>query len=178
MSLLVPAAASLSIDPRGAASARLLRWTGTALAASALASALLSGLYILAFYAGSAGDGHTARWNDMLPRLYESQTPVALAIGSWLYRTDYGVWMLPAGGTGHTTDFRGPFDVVMAFWFYLPNLLVADAFSRARRRTTSPALRLAAAGVLTSATGVVLLGTYYFTELYWGPAILSRVTGG
>ncbi|GJG89490.1 hypothetical protein tb265_46710 [Gemmatimonadetes bacterium T265] len=261
---------------------------GVALAASALASALLFALYVLAFYAGSAADGHAARWNDQLPRLYESGTPAAnagiglhfaagglilvlggvqlvpavghdapavhrwagrvyvtasllaglggptliilngtvggtpmdvgfglygvltvvaavetvrharagrtaprrmdahrvwglrlfaLAIGSWLYRMDFGVWMTATGGAGHTTDFRGPFDIAMAFWFYLPNLFVADAFSRARRVTTPPALRLAAAGVLAVATGVILLGTYYFTARYSGPAIVRRLLG-
>jgi hypothetical protein len=101
----------------------------------------------------------------------------ALAIGSWLYRMDYGFWLLLADGAGHTRDFRGPFDVVMSFWFYLPNLLVAEAFIRARRVTARPALRMAAAGVLAGATGFLLLGTYYFTRFYWGPAILDRLPG-
>lgn len=99
----------------------------------------------------------------------------ALAIGSWLYRMDYGFWIMLTDGAGHTDTFRGPFDVVMAFWFYLPNLLVAEAFIRARRVTTSPGLRLAAAGVLAGATAFLLLGTYYFTKIYWGPAILDRL---
>lgn len=101
----------------------------------------------------------------------------ALAIGSWLYRMDYGFWLLLTDGAGHTRDFRGPFDLVMAFWFYVPNLLVAQAFIGARRVTATPAMRMAAAGVLAAATGFLLLGTYFFTRYYWGPAILERVTG-
>ncbi|GJG85035.1 hypothetical protein tb265_02160 [Gemmatimonadetes bacterium T265] len=101
----------------------------------------------------------------------------ALVIGSWLYRMEYGVWLMVTDGAGHQKDFHGPFDAVMAFWFYVPNLLAADAFSRARRRATPPALRLATAGVLTAATGLLVLGTYYFTKLYWGPAILGRLGG-
>lgn len=99
----------------------------------------------------------------------------ALAIGSWLYRMDYGFWMILADGAGHAPGFQGPFDRVMAFAFYLPNLAVVEAFLRARRRAVSPALRLATAGVLTAATGLVLVGTYYFTRVYWGPAILDRL---
>jgi uncharacterized membrane protein len=55
----------------------------------------------------------------------------ALAIGSWLYRMDYGFWIVLTGGLGHAKGFQGPFDKVMAFAFYLPNLVVAEAFIRA-----------------------------------------------
>jgi hypothetical protein len=98
----------------------------------------------------------------------------ALAIGSWLYRMDYGFWLLLGGGRGHTHDFHGPFDHVMAFFFYLPNLLIVEAFIRAQS-AASPKIRLAAAGLFAGATGFLLLGTYYFTKLYWGPAILHRL---
>jgi hypothetical protein len=100
----------------------------------------------------------------------------ALAIGSWLYRMDYGFWLLLADGAGHTRDFRGPFDQVMVFFFYVPNLLVVEALVRARR-TTSPALRALAAGALAGAAAFLLLGTYFFTTYYWGPAILQRLVG-
>ena len=101
----------------------------------------------------------------------------ALAIGSWLYRMDYGFWLLLTDGAGHTEDFRGPFDIVMAFFFYLPNLLVAEAFIRARRVAAPPALKIGAASVLAVATGFLLLGTYFFTKEYWGPAILHWIVG-
>jgi hypothetical protein len=101
----------------------------------------------------------------------------ALAIGSWLYRMDYGFWLLLGAGRGHTHDFHGPFDHVMAFFFYLPNLLIVEAFIRARRRAAPPRIKLAAAGLFAGATGFLLLGTYYFTKLYWGPAILAAAGG-
>lgn len=97
----------------------------------------------------------------------------ALAIGSWLYRMDYGFWILLTDGLGHAHSFSGPFDKVMAFFFYLPNLLVAEAFSRARSYKASPFLRLSASLALILATGFLLLGTYYFTLYYWGPAIVN-----
>lgn len=264
-------------------SSALLRWTSIALVATVWLSAALFGLYILAFYAGALLDGEMARWNEVLPRLYEPATPAAtagialhfaaggvilllgcvqllgsirtrypalhrwlgrvyvaasllaavggltsialkgtvggtvmnigfglygvlmlvcavetyrhararrleqhrawslrlfaLAIGSWLYRMDYGFWLLLSDGWGHTADFRGPFDVVMAFFFYLPNLLIAELFIRARRVGASPVLRLAGAGVLAAATGFLLLGTYFFTRYLWAPAIVHQLWG-
>lgn len=101
----------------------------------------------------------------------------ALAVGSWLYRMDYGFWLLLSDGLGHSEDFRGPFDVLMAFWFYVPNLVVAELFIHARRGAASPVLRFAAAGMLLAATSFLLLGTYYFTLYLWGPAILDQVWG-
>jgi hypothetical protein len=82
---------------------------------------------------------------------------------------DYGFWILLTDGAGHADNFTGPFDRVMAFWFYLPNLVVAEAFIRRRRMSTRPAVRLAAAGVLAAATGFLLLGAYYFTKIVLGP---------
>jgi hypothetical protein len=264
-------------------SAILLRWSSRALVVTVWISATLFGLYILAFYAGAAADGTTDRWNDVLPRLHESNTHVAnagiglhfaagglilvlgsiqlvagvrdrvpalhrwigrvyvaasivaglgglvfivakgtvggpvmsigfglygalmvlaaaqtirhararrldvhrawalrlyaLAIGSWLYRMDYGFWVLLSGGAGHTKAFRGGFDVVMAFFFYVPNLLVVEAFLRARPGSASPRLRIAAACLLLAAAGFLILGTYFFTKRYWGPAIVARVLG-
>lgn len=97
----------------------------------------------------------------------------ALAIGSWLYRMDYGFWMLLADGAGHTSGFRGLFDQVMVFFFYIPNLLVAEVFIRTRNYKTPPVLNLVSALVLLLMTGFLCLGTYYFTKIYWGPAIIK-----
>lgn len=94
----------------------------------------------------------------------------ALAIGSWLYRMDYGFWLPLTDHLGHTEDFHGWFDKVMAFFFYLPNLALADLFVR-MRKPGAAWLRVAAALVLSGATVFVLLGTYYFTVYYWWPGI-------
>ena len=100
----------------------------------------------------------------------------AMAIGSWLYRMDYGFWLLLFDGAGHTDDFRGPFDRVMAFLFYLPNLAVVEAVLRSRRTPSTTSRRLAV-GVLVGATAFLLLGTSFFTVELWGPAILDRIDG-
>ena len=99
----------------------------------------------------------------------------ALAIGSWLYRMDYGFWLLLGGGRGHTHDFHGPFDQVMAFFFYLPNLVVVELLLRVRRTSAPIALKMSAVIVFVAATSLVAVGTYYFARFYWGPAILERI---
>lgn len=99
----------------------------------------------------------------------------ALVTGSWLYRMEYGFWLMTMGRLGHNGDFSGPFDMVMAFFFYLPNLMVAEIFIRGRKLSAPAAMRAAAAGVLLAATGFVSVGTFYFVKFYWGPPILERL---
>lgn len=70
----------------------------------------------------------------------------ALAIGSWLYRMYYGFWLLLAGHLGHTADFRGGFDRVLTFLFWVPNLIVVELYLRARRRSSSALFRWSVAG--------------------------------
>jgi hypothetical protein len=94
----------------------------------------------------------------------------ALAIGSWLYRMDYGFWLMLTDGIGHTPNFGGPFDHVMAFFFYVPNLIVAEFFIRGTR-VRSPVLKAGSVLVLAGACAFLVLGTYYFARYYWEPGI-------
>jgi uncharacterized membrane protein len=97
----------------------------------------------------------------------------ALAIGSWLYRMDYGFWIMLTDGLGHANNFSGPFDIVMAFFFYIPNLLVAELFIRSKEHQLSPVMNWAASVIILLMTAFLLLGTYFFTKFYWGPAIVE-----
>ncbi|MEN0004104.1 MAG: DUF2306 domain-containing protein [Bacteroidota bacterium] len=99
----------------------------------------------------------------------------ALAIASWLYRMDYGFWFLLADRLGHNSTFTGPFDYFMDFWFYLPNLLVAEVFIRRKQLMQSAFAKWLGASVLFTASLFLLLGTYFFTLKLWGPAILDLV---
>ena len=99
----------------------------------------------------------------------------ALAIGSWLYRMDYGFWFLATDGLGHTPDFRGWFDAIMDFAFYVPNLLLAEAFIRARATPHRPALQLGASLLLAGAAAFIALATFEFARLYWIPGIVERL---
>lgn len=101
----------------------------------------------------------------------------ALAIGSWLYRMEYGFWFMLTDGIGHESDFSGPFDQVMAFFFYLPNLVVAEAVIRSRGTQASAGMRIGATVAMTAATAFLLVGTYFFARYQWGPAIAKAVAG-
>lgn len=101
----------------------------------------------------------------------------ALAIGSWLYRMDYGFWLLAAHRIGHAENFHGPFDIVMSFFFYLPNLALAELFLRARQLPSHPAFRISTAMVLNVATLFVAVGTYYFLRYYWSSGIIGSLVG-
>jgi hypothetical protein len=98
----------------------------------------------------------------------------ALVIGSWLYRMDYGFWHLLGHNMGHTPTFDGGFDVVMAFFFYIPNLIVAEAFIRARQLRSPPYVKVGAAICMGLAAAFIAVSTYYFTALHWGPRIVQR----
>jgi uncharacterized membrane protein len=97
----------------------------------------------------------------------------ALAIGSWLYRMEYGFWFLMTHKLGHTHNFHGPFDVVMAFFFYIPNLLVAEAYLRGRSEQAGAAAKLSGAAVMGVAICLLVVATYFFATRYWWPAIVT-----
>ncbi len=99
-----------------------------------------------------------------------------LAIGSWLYRMDYGFWFLFTDGLGHTNNFDGPFDNFMAFFFYIPNLLIAEIFiGRYDIMKTKTAKRIAIF-IIFMTTIFILLATYFFTKRIWGPPIIKLLT--
>lgn len=99
----------------------------------------------------------------------------ALAIGSWFYRMGYGFWFLFAGETGHTADFRGFFDYFMNFAFFVPPLIVAEMFIRARRSRATTAGRVGATAALAGSAAFIGLATYFFTAYSWGPAVVARL---
>ena len=97
----------------------------------------------------------------------------ALAIGSWLFRMEHGFWYALTGHYGHTPEFTGGFDNLMAFFFYLPNLAVAEVFIRSTRQKTSAVVNYTASFLLLLVAAFLGVGTYTFTTLLWGPAILD-----
>jgi hypothetical protein len=100
----------------------------------------------------------------------------ALGIGSWLYRMDYGIWLKLFGGPGHTHTFDGLFDGIMDFFFYIPNLIVAEAVIRARQRGDSRTSRFRKVPhVLGIAAVLVAVATFLFTRSYWAPHIAERL---
>ena len=101
----------------------------------------------------------------------------ALGIGSWLYRMDYGIWLKLVGGIGHSHTFDGPFDHVMDFFFYVPNLFVAEAVIRAQRNAAHVLGARTLRTALIVATCLLVISTALFTRSYWGPHIVARLAG-
>jgi hypothetical protein len=100
----------------------------------------------------------------------------SLGIGSWLFRMDYGIWLKLIGGVGHHSHtFDGPFDMVMSFFFYLPNLLVAELVIRSRAKARPVAARPIVVAATGSAAVLVLVATVLFGRSYWLPHIAQRL---
>lgn len=99
----------------------------------------------------------------------------ALTVGSWLYRMEYGVWQVLMGGAGVERGFAGWFDAIMMFFFYVPNLIVAEMFIRARRREHGTVASLSTALVLLAASAFITFTTWTFTAYRWGPRMISGI---
>lgn len=97
----------------------------------------------------------------------------ALAIGSWLYRMDYGFWFMLAKRLGHNSTFTGAFDYVMDFFFYLPNLLVAEFYIRRNKGIQFSWGQWLAGIGFCLAILFLWVASYFFIKKYWGPAILD-----
>ncbi|MFC3810736.1 DUF2306 domain-containing protein [Lacihabitans lacunae] len=97
----------------------------------------------------------------------------ALAIGSWLYRMEYGFWHAATGLVGHTDTFSGPFDYFMDFFFYLPNLLVAEFFIRKKVFVTKSYLAAIGSFLMLAMIGFIGLATQVFWKHYWSEPILK-----
>ncbi|MGH0218128.1 hypothetical protein NKY66_30130 [Sinorhizobium meliloti] len=64
----------------------------------------------------------------------------------------------------------------MAFFFYVPNLVVGELFIRARRRARGVVASFGAATVLLAASAFIVSVTWSFTARSWGPRMISGIT--
>ncbi|MFK7994349.1 MAG: DUF2306 domain-containing protein [Granulosicoccus sp.] len=101
----------------------------------------------------------------------------ALAVGSWLYRMYYGFYIGFGGESGHTGDFRGWFDYLMNFWFYLPNLVVVEIILAQYSIFRRPWARLTSGTALLIANVLILFASFFFVRDYWGPGIVGAFAG-
>ena len=97
----------------------------------------------------------------------------ALAVGSWLYRMEYGLWFMFTDAIGHQDDFRGWFDGVMAFFFFVPNLLVVELILRSQHFKPAAWIGGSLVGIFVLATILVSVGTWAFWDLFWAEPILE-----
>ncbi len=89
---------------------------------------------------------------------------------------EYGAWFLLSGGVGIGPGFTGWFDAIVMFFFYVPNLIVAELFIRVRRQNRGQVIHFGAATVLLAASVFILFATWNFTVRSWGPRMISGVT--
>ncbi|MEM8849765.1 MAG: DUF2306 domain-containing protein [Pseudomonadota bacterium] len=87
-------------------------------------------LYGLLLAAAATMTYRTARARNRAAHRRWGLRLVWLAIGSWLYRVQYGLWYALTGGAGSTEAFTGPFDQVMFVGFFLPHLLLLELYLR------------------------------------------------
>ena len=97
----------------------------------------------------------------------------ALAIASWLYRVEYAGWSIATNGAGRTDTFDGPFDVFMAFFFYIGALAVAEVYLRTRRERPRTAVVVMSTALLLASTAVLAVLTYFLVRFSWGPGIVA-----
>lgn len=135
-----------------------------------------SGYGILMFIASIQTMKHAMQRNFMLHQAWAWRL-YALAIGSWLYRMDYGLWLLLTDWVGHTEQFDGWFDNVMSFFFYIPNLIIVELMIRARDRSKNVRIRNAASASMILASVVLVIATWGFARVAWIPAIAEWAVG-
>ncbi|QYD72640.1 DUF2306 domain-containing protein [Paraburkholderia edwinii] len=100
----------------------------------------------------------------------------ALGIGSWLFRMDYGIWLKLIGGFGHHSHtYDGLFDKIMSFFFYVPNLAIAELIIRRRGGTQTESARTIRSASIGFIAVLVLVATILFGRSYWLPHITQRL---
>lgn len=91
-----------------------------------------------------------------------------LAMGSWLYRMQYGVWFAVMGDRGIGENFSGPFDYFQDFAFFVPYLIGVEVFLRWERRGGSGLSRSASRALKVGSIGALGLGSYAFLPIFLG----------
>ncbi|MGP3698074.1 DUF2306 domain-containing protein [Rhodobacter sp. NSM] len=94
------------------------------------------GLYGLLLILAAIRTVQLARRRDPAHRAWAGRL-VILALGSWFFRMQYGLWHAFTGGIATADDFSGLFDRIQVFAFYLPHLAIFELVRllwRPRRR--------------------------------------------
>lgn len=85
---------------------------------------------------------------------------------------EYGLWSVLFGGLGREPGFSGWFDAGMVFFFYVPNLIIAELFIRAGRNQRGALVIGGAGALLLAASAFIVVATWMFTASVWGPRIV------
>ena len=81
----------------------------------------------------------------------------------------YGILMFVAA-------VHGWFDHIMAFFFYIPNLLIVELMIRSRSQASSKRLRTTASMTMIGACLLLVVATWGFARVAWLPAIVDFLT--
>ena len=133
------------------------RWSGRIIATAAIVTAFGGLIYIamrgtiggtpmdagFALYGGltllaAVRTWQLARRRDFARHRIWALRLLSLAIASWLYRVQYGLWYLATDGLWSTPQFTGAFDLFMNVGFYLPHLIGLEVYLRSRHKDTKP----------------------------------------
>lgn len=91
-----------------------------------------------------------------------------LAIGSWLYRMQYGLWFAVMGETGTGENFSGPFDYFQDFAFFVPYLIGVEVYVRAQRRRERVFSPTITRGLALTSIAALALSSYAFYPIFTG----------
>jgi hypothetical protein len=99
-----------------------------------------------------------------------------LAIGSWLYRIETGILRLFFENLGHTSNFQGPIDIVMDFFFYVPNLILLEIYLKGKVNITNSTLNILLISLVWGCSILIALATYYFLRYSWIPNLQYAIS--
>ncbi len=109
------------------------------------------------------------RSGDMVRHQQWALRLFTMSIASWLYRIQYGAWFMIHGGerVGVTSDFRGWFDYIQDFAFFVPALVLLEIWFRwGNKKEIHPAV------VIVSVLGLSSFLTTGFMAM-WGFSLIS-----
>ena len=118
---------------------------------------------------------HAANRNIELHRAWALRLFI-LAIGSWLYRIETGLARIFLGSLGHTKDFQGTTDMIMNFFFYVPNLILLEIYLKCKWTIKQNATYVLLIIIIWICTFLVAFATYFLLFKKWIPN-LSHALG-
>jgi len=139
---------------------------GTYLSVISAVAILINGVLILAFSA--------LAWRAAIQRRFDQHRAWAMRAfmvvsGVWFLRVGLMGWVvLNQGPVGMTRDMSGPADVVLTFGSYLIPLALLEAYFAAQRGAR-PALKMAVAALVLTASVFTAMGVFGTIAMMWGP---------
>jgi hypothetical protein len=99
-----------------------------------------------------------------------------LAIGSWLYRIESGALRIIFGNLGHTSNFQGPVDMFMNFFFYVPSLILLEIYLKGKLKIKNNTAYVILIVLVWSCSIIVVLSTYFMLLKKWIPNLQHAIS--